>query len=60
MRAIFNGTGTDWSGGYICLSSDEAYASDLVDDKFSSGLSANNGISSHRRVTDGTCSNWGH
>ncbi|MFD6286516.1 hypothetical protein [Streptomyces sp. NPDC060205] len=53
---FFNGTGT-WTGGWICLSRSEGFASNLSDDKFSSGATVNNAISSHRFVTGPTCGN---
>ncbi|MGW0828339.1 hypothetical protein [Streptomyces sp. NPDC002845] len=55
---FFNGTGTQWSGGYICLSRNEGYASDLTDDYFTSGYRVSNAISSHRWVSASTCSKW--
>ncbi|MFD6274496.1 hypothetical protein ACFWFI_02725 [Streptomyces sp. NPDC060209] len=56
---FFNGTGTGWTGGYICLSRNEGFASSLADDKFSSGTTANNAISSHRWVVYTACgNNW--
>ncbi|WP_328868722.1 hypothetical protein OHT76_00640 [Streptomyces sp. NBC_00287] len=53
---FFNGTGQDWGGGYICLSRDEAYASSLADNDFTSGYESNGAISSHRWVTASKCS----
>ncbi|MEV8315142.1 hypothetical protein AB0Q95_13295 [Streptomyces sp. NPDC059900] len=50
----------NYAGGYICLSRNEAYASDLSDDKMSSGVSANNTISSHKWVSAASCSYWAH
>jgi hypothetical protein len=35
--AIYNGTGTDWGGGYSCLRLGELYANDLSDNTFTSG-----------------------
>lgn len=55
---FFNGTGTGWTGGHICLSRNEGYASDLTDNTFTSGHSANNSISSHRWVSASTCDRW--
>ncbi|MFJ8144404.1 hypothetical protein ACIQ8D_13020 [Streptomyces sp. NPDC096094] len=55
---FFNGTGTQWSGGNICLSRNEGYASDLTNDFFTSGYRVSNAISSHRWVSAGTCSKW--
>ncbi|NEA98875.1 hypothetical protein [Streptomyces sp. SID13726] len=55
---FFNGTGQDWAGGHICLSRNEAYASDLSDNYFHNGVSANNAISSHRWVSAGSCDSW--
>ncbi|WP_328491323.1 hypothetical protein OHS59_00170 [Streptomyces sp. NBC_00414] len=55
---FFNGTST-WTGGYICLARSEWFASNLSDDEFSSGVTVNNAISSHRWVTSPTCgNNW--
>ncbi|MFI1226312.1 MULTISPECIES: hypothetical protein [unclassified Streptomyces] len=55
---FFNGTGT-WTGGYTCLARSEWFASNLSDNKFSSGATVNNAISSHRWVTGPTCgNNW--
>ncbi|GAA1422997.1 hypothetical protein GCM10009601_25350 [Streptomyces thermospinosisporus] len=56
--AVYNGTGTDWGGGYSCLARSEYYASNLSDDKFSSGAGVNNGISSHRWAWNSEC--YGH
>lgn len=55
---FFNGTGTGWTGGYTCLSRSEHFASDLTDNTFTSGVSANNSISSHRWVVPSTCNRW--
>ncbi|MEU8651312.1 hypothetical protein [Streptomyces sp. NPDC048737] len=55
---FFNGTGTSWTGGHICLSRAEGYASNLTDDYFTTGHSANNAISSHRWVGASTCDRW--
>ncbi|MER7577950.1 hypothetical protein [Streptomyces sp. NPDC126514] len=56
---FFNGTGTGWTGGYICLSRNEGFASNLADDEFSSGATVNNAISSHRWVVYTACgNNW--
>jgi hypothetical protein len=55
---FFNGTGTGWTGGHTCLSRNEGYASDLTDNYFTSGYSANNSISSHRWVSASTCDRW--
>lgn len=52
---IYNGTGQDWGGGYSCLHRGELYASDLSNDSFSNGLSANNSISSHKWVLRDDC-----
>ncbi len=41
---FFNGTGTQWSGGHICLSRNEGYASDLTNDYFTSGYRVSNAI----------------
>ncbi|NBM15723.1 hypothetical protein [Streptomyces sp. GC420] len=56
--AVYNGTGTDWGGGYACLARSEYYASNLSDDSFSSGAGVNNGISSHRWAWNSEC--YGH
>lgn len=56
--AVYNGTGTDWGGGYSCLARGELYASNLSDDRFSSGAGVNNGISSHRWAWNSEC--YGH
>ncbi|MDQ1022355.1 hypothetical protein [Streptomyces afghaniensis] len=53
---FFNGTGQGWTGGYTCLSKNEAYASNLTDNYFTSGASAQEGISSHRWVNPSKCS----
>ncbi|HWU06015.1 MAG TPA: hypothetical protein VN520_06415 [Streptomyces sp.] len=61
---FFNGTGQDWAGGHICLSRNEAYASNLNNDEFHNNIddngSANDAISSHRWVTpgDNNCDRW--
>jgi hypothetical protein len=55
---FFNGTGQDWAGGYTCLSRNEAYASNLSDNYFTSGYKVNEAISSHRWVTESKCSRW--
>jgi len=55
---FFNGTGTGWTGGNTCLSRNEGFASDLSDNDFSSGVSANDSISSHRWVLGGACDAW--
>ncbi|WP_328988529.1 zf-HC2 domain-containing protein [Kribbella sp. NBC_01245] len=44
---FFNGTGTDWGGGWFCLQN-RSYVVDLRGVWFSSGINANNEISSHR------------
>ncbi|MEV0223251.1 hypothetical protein [Streptomyces sp. NPDC050704] len=54
---FFNGTNT-WTGGHTCLSRNERYASDLTNNYFTSGASANNSISSHRWVHASTCDRW--
>ncbi|MFF0680108.1 hypothetical protein ACFYVW_16125 [Streptomyces tendae] len=54
---FFNGTGSGWTGGYICLSRSEGFASNLADDEFSSGATVNNAISSHRWVVYTACDN---
>lgn len=56
--AVYNGTGTDWGGGYSCLARSEYYASNLSDNYFSSGAGVNNGISSHQWVWNSSC--YGH
>ncbi|EPJ36513.1 hypothetical protein STAFG_6437 [Streptomyces afghaniensis 772] len=62
---FFNGTGQDWAGGHICLSRDEAYASDLSNDDFHNDNDddrgeANDAISSHRWVNpdSNNCDRW--
>lgn len=55
---FFNGTGTGWTGGHTCLARSEHYASDLTNNYFTSGASANNSISSHRWVSASTCDRW--
>jgi hypothetical protein len=62
---FFNGTGQDWAGGHICLSRDEAYASDLSNDDFHNDTDpdkggANDAISSHRWVNpdSNNCDRW--
>ncbi|MEV5809705.1 hypothetical protein [Streptomyces parvulus] len=54
---FFNGSGSGWTGGYICLSRNEGFASNLADDEFSSGATVNNAISSHRWVVYTACDN---
>ncbi|WP_329112095.1 hypothetical protein [Streptomyces sp. NBC_01353] len=49
---------TVYTGDHICLARSEAYASDLSDDKMTNGTSANNTISSHQWVSEGSCSAW--
>lgn len=56
--AVYNGTGTDWGGGYSCLARSEYYASNLGDNYFTSGSGVNNGISSHRWAWNSEC--YGH
>ncbi|MZE75530.1 hypothetical protein [Streptomyces xinghaiensis] len=61
---FFNGTGQDWAGGHICLSRNEAYASNLNNDEFHNNIDkeggANDAISSHRWVAPGSnnCDRW--
>ncbi|MFH9269146.1 hypothetical protein ACH4KN_33585 [Streptomyces sp. NPDC017546] len=63
---FFNGTGQDWAGGHICLSRDEAYASNLNNDEFHNNTGpedegkANDAISSHRWVAPNSnnCDRW--
>ncbi|MER5892510.1 hypothetical protein [Streptomyces sp. NPDC001876] len=54
--AFYNGTGG--SGGHICLSRSEGWASNLSDDSFTTGVSANNTISSHAWSAASSCSRW--
>ncbi|MCC5036894.1 hypothetical protein DMH02_027905 [Streptomyces sp. WAC 00631] len=57
--AVYNGTGTGWSGGYACIAKSEYYVSDLSDNYFTSGAKADNAISSHRWVSNAACNgNW--
>ncbi|MGX1908587.1 hypothetical protein ACWIID_06980 [Streptomyces phaeochromogenes] len=56
-----------YSGGHICLTKDEKYASTLVDnndpypnDRFSNGDPVDNRISSHRWVNENSCSKFMH
>ncbi|GHJ41600.1 hypothetical protein [Streptomyces sp. TS71-3] len=56
--AVYNGTGTDWGGGYTCLRKSEYYASNLSDNKFTSGAGVDNAISSHRWASESAC--YGH
>lgn len=53
---FFNGTGPFPNGGYTCLSRNEGFASDLSDNDFTTGHSADDAISSHRWVDD--CNRW--
>ncbi|MFE7751992.1 peptidase inhibitor family I36 protein [Streptomyces sp. NPDC057428] len=53
---FYNGTG--YSGGHICLSRSEGWASNLSDDKYNNGASANNSISSHAWASASNCSKW--
>jgi hypothetical protein len=55
---VFNGTGTDWAGGNACLTTGEAYMSDLAGEYFSSGVEVNNQISSHRWIDPDNCSTF--
>ncbi|MFD3662336.1 hypothetical protein ACFWVF_17315 [Streptomyces sp. NPDC058659] len=48
----------DYAGGHICLSRDEAYASDLSNDRMHNEVHANNTISSHEWVSASRCSEW--
>ncbi|HWU08207.1 MAG TPA: peptidase inhibitor family I36 protein [Streptomyces sp.] len=53
---FYNGTGH--SGGHICLSRSEGWASSLSNDTYSTGVSANNSISSHAWASASNCSKW--
>ncbi|MER5551678.1 hypothetical protein ABT001_08350 [Streptomyces sp. NPDC002793] len=53
---FYNSTGH--SGGHICLSRAEGWASNLSDDTFTTGASANNSISSHAWASSSNCSKW--
>ncbi|GGT12019.1 hypothetical protein GCM10010271_13590 [Streptomyces kurssanovii] len=53
---VFNGTGTDWGGGYNCIRGNEFYISSLHDgEAFTSGALVRDEISSHRRVAAADC-----
>lgn len=52
---IYNETGDDWGGSYSCLTRGVLYASDLSNDRFSSGAIVNNAISSHKWVPQVEC-----
>ncbi|NGO81092.1 hypothetical protein G6045_36340 [Streptomyces sp. YC504] len=54
---FFNGTGQDWDGGYVCLTKNEAYATNIADNYFTGGgsISVTDKISSHKWVTNDSC-----
>ncbi|MFE5208659.1 hypothetical protein [Streptomyces sp. NPDC056600] len=58
--AFYNGTRDSGAsgGGNICLSRAEGFASDLTNDYFNNGNSANNSISSHAWSSASNCSKW--
>ncbi|TXS19048.1 peptidase inhibitor family I36 protein [Streptomyces sp. wa22] len=51
-------SGTGGTGGHICLSRSEGWASNLSDDDFTNGASANNSISGHAWSSASNCSRW--
>ncbi|GAA2996004.1 hypothetical protein Sfulv_38630 [Streptomyces fulvorobeus] len=53
---FYNGTGG--TGGHICLSRTEGWASSLLGDTFTTGVAANNAISGHAWSTASNCSKW--
>jgi hypothetical protein len=49
----------DYKGGHICIASGKKYVSSLKsDDVFSNGETADNRISSHKKLTSDTCSKF--
>ncbi|GAA2397872.1 peptidase inhibitor family I36 protein [Streptomyces coeruleofuscus] len=49
----------DYKGGHICIASDKKYVSSLKsDDVFSNGETADNRISSHKKLASNTCSKF--
>ncbi|MFJ6849614.1 peptidase inhibitor family I36 protein [Streptomyces sp. NPDC091271] len=53
---FYNGTGG--TGGHICLSRSEGWASSLLGDSFTTGAAANNSISGHAWSSAANCSRW--
>lgn len=53
---FYNGTGG--TGGHTCLSRAEGWASNLSDNTFTTGVSANNSISGHAWSVASNCSRW--
>ncbi|MFB4422297.1 peptidase inhibitor family I36 protein [Streptomyces sp. QL37] len=51
-------SGTGGSGGHICLSRSEGWASNLSNDYYNTGSSANNTISGHAWASASNCSKW--
>ncbi|MGP3636367.1 hypothetical protein ACTU45_23940 [Streptomyces sp. 24-1644] len=51
-------SGTGGTGGHICLSRTERWASNLSDDTFTSGVTVNNAISGHAWSSASNCSKW--
>ncbi|WP_149826779.1 hypothetical protein [Streptomyces tailanensis] len=47
--------GVNYSGGYACLAPGGLYADNLTDNRLSSGILADNTISSHQWVTRNAC-----
>ncbi|MFC9390142.1 hypothetical protein [Streptomyces venezuelae] len=49
-----------YEGGHGCVTFGEKYVTNLNDDTFTSGVAANNAISSHQWVTASACSRFFH
>ncbi|MFE7587514.1 hypothetical protein ACFU5Y_38815 [Streptomyces gardneri] len=52
--------GSGYEGGHGCVTFGEKYVTDLSDDTFTTGVAANNAISSHQWVTENACSKIFH
>ncbi|WP_185909361.1 hypothetical protein [Streptomyces sp. WAC01280] len=48
--------GSGYEGGHGCVTFGEKYVTDLSVDTFTTGVPANNAISSHQWVTENDCS----
>ncbi|WP_328942997.1 hypothetical protein OG259_16640 [Streptomyces sp. NBC_00250] len=52
--------GSGYEGGHGCVTFGEKYVDNLDDDTFTTGVAANNAISSHQWVTASACSKFFH